>query len=228
MHTDFGEVNREGELTMRKGFVFLIILLLTAGCRQDAGIREQLDAENRTYQEVITVDQNTVVYYTDYQQIFIQKGKQEHYISDDFSSMPVLSPDRRTLAYITPFEFELLGELHLYEISDDTNKAVVQVEELTFQECVKSVTWLDNRYLLTVIGFGYGTVSQGGSLYVYDRDTEELTQVLTPEDEWTEIVSTQMQASDIIIDLARHNDDFTDHVIEQEHVSIEEIMALVD
>jgi hypothetical protein len=81
------------------------------------------------------------------------------------------------MAYITPLEWEELGDVFIYNIQNETNIPVIKAEYLEPEYTPKKVEWLDNRLLLVVIGYAYGTVTVGGNLYLYDTIEQQLLQV---------------------------------------------------
>jgi hypothetical protein len=110
------------------------------------------------------------------------------------SSAPRVSYDKSKIAYITPYSWESIGKLYIFDTEINQDVALTgaseppQIIEPTFdgidarQYKPNSITWLDNRHLLVVMQYIYGTVTLGGNVYVYDTDTQTTKMViLAPE-----------------------------------------------
>ncbi|WP_046178636.1 DUF4652 domain-containing protein [Domibacillus tundrae] len=90
------------------------------------------------------------------------------------------SPDKtKVLLLETPYEdtyqslytYDFVSENLSEEISPEKGK-VVEDQQTT----PKSAVWLDNRYILTVIGGSYGSANIGGTLWIYDTEEDKLAQ----------------------------------------------------
>lgn len=211
---------------MRKYMILIIGLsiIFNTGCKRSMSIRETLEESNRQYTRVYKLEKDISIYYTDKKEIFIDNGIKEQCINKDSASFPKLSPDGRRLAYISPHEFEALGELHIYDIEKNEETTVIKIGDIESQDMVKSVEWLDDRYLVTIIGYAYGTVSQGGNLYIYDMIDGKLTLILSPEEKRKEIKDFTIKYPEIIVDIAVHNEKFTDYTVEQKIIKIQDIL----
>jgi hypothetical protein len=110
----------------------------------------------------------------------VQKSGEEIVICDNMPSPPSVSPDGKMIAYLSPYEWEVLSDVFIYHLDKDKNENVLNGQELAAnrnikeQHTPKKVLWLDNRYLLVMIQYAYGTVTQGGDLYVYDTMEDSL------------------------------------------------------
>ena len=104
---------------------------------------------------------------------------------DRLASKPNVSPDKSRLIYISPYEWEVLGDLHLCNLHGENVKSEIILSAEKISEMVdpskkvKVAKWKNNEQLYLIIGQGYGTVSEGGDLYIYDIIKNKLSKVYT-------------------------------------------------
>ncbi len=104
----------------------------------------------------------------------VLKSGVERVICGNMPSPPSISPEGKRIAYLSPYEWELLSNVYIYDIERNTRQVVLTMEKLAENKNVrdqftpKKLAWLDSRYLLMVIQYAYGAVPTGGNLYVYD------------------------------------------------------------
>lgn len=65
-------------------------------------------------------------------------------------------------------------------------------EEPRSQYTPKKVAWIDESRLFVIIGFGYGTVSMGGKLYVLDIEKNEVIPIITDLTSREEVMSVKV------------------------------------
>lgn len=238
---------------MRKSFAMFFILIciiyVVVGCggKNDIqeisqGIDDPIDEEDKVdevdinlqdesfnlieddiYSELYNLGNDIIILFGEKTTIKINTKTEEGYISNTFSSVPVLSPDNKRLAFISPYEFELLGELHVYNIDTKEKETIINRIDIGNQDTVKKVEWLDDRYLLTIIGYGYGTVSRGGSLYMVDTNDNSLKLLIAPEEERTEIMDFYITDEKITIIYAKHDEDYMEYEAVEEVFIIREL-----
>lgn len=101
------------------------------------------------------------------------------------ASKPKLSPDKSKFIYISPYEWEVLGDLYLCNLDGENFKSEIILSAKKISEMVdpskkvKVAKWKNNEQLYLIIGQGYGTVSEGGDLYTYDIIKNKLSKVYT-------------------------------------------------
>ncbi len=173
-------------------------------------------------------DGSTVLYMeNEGKYIFIVDKKRIQLIDNNFPSLPAISPDRKRFVYITPHEWETIGDLYVYDIVTRKTQQFLNGYDLTNQNTPKAVDWLDDRYLLLIIGYAYGTITQGGSLYVYDMDKKQLSSPIVPE-KLTEFKDIHIEKDKVLIDIVRWKDEqFTEFTIKQEVMNSNEILERV-
>ncbi len=107
-------------------------------------------------------------------------GGKAQLVSNDLPSAPVVSPASKRMAYLSPYEWEMLSNLHIFSLEKgDTEITLTTAQISGFRNVVSSITpkkllWLNERYLLMIMQFAYGTVARGGNLFVYDMDLKDL------------------------------------------------------
>ncbi|MBU5677791.1 DUF4652 domain-containing protein [Alkaliphilus sp. MSJ-5] len=120
--------------------------------------------------ETLSSDQS--LYFDEYNSIFIEKDDNKIIINNNTPSMPIISPNKDKFAYISPFEWEQLGSLYLYNTTTSSSDLLIEPSESNIP---KDAIWINNEYLLVIIGHAYGTVSTGGNLYLLNTTTREIT-----------------------------------------------------
>jgi hypothetical protein len=137
----------------------------------------------------------------------LNSGKGEETICDGVPSRPAVAPDLRKFAYIDALAWEDLGEVYMYDIEKGQSELIIkQNKDIKEQYTPKVLTWLDNRRLLVIIGYAYGTVTAGGDLYLYNVDKGKLELVLTPGDD-EEISDIKVNKDKVIITYAKWDEE---------------------
>lgn len=146
------------------------------------------------------------------------------------TSLPSTSPDNKSIAYITPFEWEAIGELYIYDMEHGWSREAIKREDIGNQNSIKAAKWLDDRYILTIIGFGYGTVSVGGDLYLYDTENKKLELIIDadsleqalPEGR-IEIMDFDIVEDKITMKIAKHDEEFMKYTVEVKTIGKDQI-----
>ncbi|OFI05285.1 hypothetical protein CLOACE_18530 [Clostridium acetireducens DSM 10703] len=106
------------------------------------------------------------ILYIEQEGIKISKGEIEKYVNRDLPSKPDLLDDK--LIYTSPFGFEAIGDIYLYDINLDKEKIVLKSLDMgNKQKTIKKVFWKNKDSILFIYGNAFGTVTQGGNLYEY-------------------------------------------------------------
>lgn len=187
---------------------------------------EVLEYNDALFKVVYELGNSKKIYYSDSRIILIKtveeyKQLNDININDGFASFPVLSPNKKNIAYISPFEFELYGSVYIYNIEDELNGKVVQVD-LDKSDTAKVVKWLDDDRLLVIIGFGTGTVSKGGDLYLYNKISNKTTLIKAVEGK-KEIIDFKIAEDRVILEIITWDDDYREYVSEFEELTFETI-----
>lgn len=91
-------------------------------------------------------------------------------MADNQPSEPINSPNGEYAVYLAPFEWEEISDLFLVNLKDGSQKKLVEGNS---ESKPKKVIWEDDKHVLVIIGYPYGTVSVGGNIYRVDIETGE-------------------------------------------------------
>jgi len=204
-----------------------MIFLMVTGCMQ----------QNQTVKEVEdTIDlviDNTVYYNrveNDLPEIVLKKDQEEKIISEgsESPSQPFISPNKKKLVYIAPYEFEIVGEVFLYNVLEDSKEAIISHNDIPENLSPKKICWFDDRYLLCIMGFAYGSISKGGDLYVYDTVDGKLTLLVKEDDTNREVIDISVEQNKVKLSTAVFNDKFTDYTIDELSYEQAEFLDLIE
>lgn len=92
-------------------------------------------------------------------------------VESEYPSKPAISPNEQRAAYISPFEWECLGSLYLFDLKEAKRLTLIKPTEDNY--IPKQVIWINNNIIAIIIGFGYGTVAVGGNIYLLNINTQE-------------------------------------------------------
>lgn len=148
---------------------------------------------------------------------------------NEFPSRPKFNKDRTKILYINALQFEVIGDVTIYD-SEEMNESIYTNYEMDeLQMTVKDVEWYEDDTVLCIVGFGMGTVSQGGDLYQLDLTTKKIEKVI-PNDkflEWTEkpyeVVDVYVNENGLDITLVEWIDDkYDEYYYTLHHIFIDE------
>lgn len=123
--------------------------------------------------EVLDITDDLKVYYHEDDSIFIEKDGEFNRIVDYNTSVPELSEKGDKLLFISPYEWEVIGDVYVYDLEDMKLTRIIESPKASNYK-VKKAIWYDNNTIYLINGYAYGTVSQGGHLYKYNIRKEEL------------------------------------------------------
>jgi hypothetical protein len=154
-----------------------------------------------------------------------EKGKKV--ICDKKPSSPVVSPDGNKFAYMDVLEWEVPGEVYLYDLEKGKSELIIkQNQDIKDQHTPKGLCWLDNNRLLAIIGFAYGTVSVGGELYLYDVEQGKLSLVLEPGEQ-EEICAVTVSEDEVAIEYAKFDEEWNHSTRETKTYKLQEFLSLI-
>jgi hypothetical protein len=81
------------------------------------------------------------------------------------------SPSGNAVAFLEPTEFETAADLYVFDVPARTLRRLTNHFDTGSTVSVKRAKWLDDQTIFYIEGFRYGTVSQGGDLWVADVRT---------------------------------------------------------
>lgn len=230
--------DNEGKvMKVRKFLLILVIIIISLlGCENNldsnntnadehTGAYEVAD-DTLTYSKVADLYNGSELYYGNYS-IKIENDSISEIICSNLCSYPEFSPDKKRIAYIVPDEQDTPRILYIYNVEDGSKDSLLK-SDYTGSSTPKEVRWLDDQYLLLIIGYGYGHTNYGGSLYLYDTSNEELIPLKTPNylTEYRDIV---IKEDIITLEVVKWADDnYNDFIIEQENLTYTEILEMAN
>lgn len=225
--------------SLRKLLVLsLICVFILAGCQKNTSTNAVNDTPNNAANNTITnsvnhtddsknqgttdtpaeLIMNETVQYPENESLSIKvkKGDDWKEIStiDDYPSKPEINGDKAKLAFISPFEFELIGEVWVYDALTDGKTKVFTSEQAGEGKSAKQLLWLDNNNLLILTGNTYGTVTLNDTLYLLNIKDNKFEQVLKVNGD-QDIRKLQIDSeTSIAYELATYDDQRMDAVSE--------------
>ncbi|SDN33978.1 DUF4652 domain-containing protein [Acetanaerobacterium elongatum] len=118
-------------------------------------------------------------------------------------SSPVVSPNGKKLAYIYPNEFEEPCDLFLYDLVSKKAEKILPQQKLPQSSGFKQVAWADDGSLLLIIGYRYGTVTPGGSVYLLKlAEAPALRLLYEPQKDTEQVLSASLSGSTLTMKMA--------------------------
>ncbi len=157
----------------------------------------------------------------------VLESEEEIVINDNFPSEPQLSPSESKMVFISPYLWEMIGQVYLYDLVEQQEKVIVSNEDLDGQMTPKKIEWITDDYLLLIIGKAYGTVSEGGDLYLFELETNELYEVsrLDDNEEYKDII---IEEEEIILEIAVFDANYLNYELKEQSYSKQELINLLD
>lgn len=155
------------------------------------------------------------------------EGEEDILINDNFPSEPEIAPSETKMVFISPYLWEMLGEVYLYDLEKKEEEKLLSRDDLPKQMTPKEIKWITDNHLLLIIGKAYGTVSEGGDLYWLDVETRELYAVSELEEN-KEYKSIKLKEEEIILEMAIFDEQFLDYELEEHTYSKEELINLLE
>jgi len=146
------------------------------------------------------------VLYIEQEGIKILNNGMEKYINKELPSKPDLINDK--LIYVSPFGFETIGNVYLYDIKLDKEKVLLKSSDIgKTQKTIKKVFWKNGDSILFIYGNAYGTVTQGGDLYEYviSNDAFKLIYENNDNEEVSDIIFTESR-EEFLIEITKYDD----------------------
>lgn len=128
----------------------LTVLLLAAGCTEPADVRPASLVPGES------------IRYPEDEPPYIQVKVGEEWVEisdvDTYPAKPAIAPNGQRMAYISPYEFEMAGEVWLYRSGDRKAEVLLDRHDFAEAETPYQLIWLDDDRLAMVSGYQYGTV----------------------------------------------------------------------
>jgi len=186
---------------------------------QEENDAEEVQSDDEQLEEKIPIEESNDVNSEELSSsLTIEKVRDALNLDKEYSKISI-SPDGKNAAYIDFVSFEALGNAYIY---DSLNR--LNITELTYEQpdTVKDILWLDNETVALIIGYRNGTVTQGGSIYVYTYPTKQLRLVFASEEkmEYTQI---ELNNENVRVKQVKWMDDnLTEYVYEDIILSVSE------
>lgn len=140
---------------------------------------------------------------------------------DAYPSAPAISPDGQRLVYIAPFEFEMAGEVYLYETGG--LEATVLLDRTAFpsEQTPYQLLWLNERKLVVLSGYQFGTIPSRRLLLEADVLTGSVRKITElPEGQDIREMEYDAGGNRLRITAAVYNGDFTDAELHEQFVNL--------
>jgi hypothetical protein len=142
-------------------------------------------------------------------------------IADSFPSRPEYSPDKNKAIYISPLEWECPGSLYLFNLINGNISELVTPDDN--QNIPKYAIWLDNKTIAFIFGFGMGTVSVGGNVFIFNIE-DHIVKQLTNYSGEIQITKLSLEADYLILKGIKYIDDnYSQFIKFQDKISFNEI-----
>jgi len=201
-------------------------------------LQEEFKKIYLTNEQAKNNDEEIILYYSEDKRSWIdplvikKNNELESICLESTSPIPAISPDKKRIAYIHPYEWEEIGELYIYNIDKGIAEIAITREDIADQNTVKVAKWLDDRYILTIIGYAYGTVRVGGDLYIYDTKDDDLRLAMKAEsidkikpEGFVEIMDFDIMNDYITLKLAKHDEEFMEYIVEDKKIKKDDIVS---
>ncbi|MBN2260035.1 MAG: DUF4652 domain-containing protein [Clostridiales bacterium] len=201
--------------------IILIAIIVLAGCQKTIDyIETDLDIVSRR----VLDDNSEVLYRSDdfgsENLITIIVDGKEKIIEGKMPSPPVINTSMDKFAFIDELEWEVLGNVWVYDTSDKSLKMIVDYKN--YKELTSKVLlWYDEDVLLIIMGYPYGTVTVGGSLYGYSMEQEKLFLLKEPLKN-QEIKSLEKEDNEIVLEIAEFDENYMNYTINKEKFKLED------
>jgi Domain of unknown function (DUF4652) len=132
-----------------------------------------------------------IEYDFDEQIIYLIDRGHKKVLESDMPSEPEYSPNESKIVYISPLEWECIGNLYIVDLKTGEKKTLIKPED--DKNIPKQVIWIDEETLGVIMGFGHGTVAVGGNVNLINLNTGILNKFT---DYPPEIQITKMELKD--------------------------------
>lgn len=233
--------NERKMMRVRKFLIILIIISIPLlGCENSLNTSntntstnepvgtDEVGNDTLTYSKVADLYNGADLYYGGNYTIQIEDGSNSKIICSYLCSYPELSPDKKRIAYIYPDEQDNPRALYIYNVENDS-KDILMKSDYTGSSTPKEVRWLDDQYLLLIIGYGYGHVNYGGDLYIYDIINGGVAIPLKTSEPRTEYRDIVIKEDVITLDKVKWTDDtYNEYIVEQENITYKEVFKVIN
>jgi hypothetical protein len=210
--------SKEVILLRKRVFFLLLAGFLMNGCIQDAGHSPDRLVLNET------------VVYPDNEPPSIKikggEGKWEEISSiDDYPSQPAINPDQTKLAFISPYAFEMAGEVWLYDAASAKKEKRFTLEQAGNEQTARTVIWFDNDHLIVLTGNTFGTISSNRTLYLLNIQDRQLQKLYEAEPNQDIPNPTLSDGTSVSFQLATYKENGTDFTATNKIVKVTDFLS---
>lgn len=172
----------------------------------------------KVYNKRVINDEVTLFYFPSYP-IVIQNENGFNILTNEMDMVPEVSPNGQKLLFVSPFEFEMIGSLYVYDFEKESlDKVVEHLEENT----VKMAKWYDDNQILFIEGYAYGTVSRGGVLKLLNLSTLETKEIAKGDNENEQISNVFSENGVWYYEKIVYDDNFINYAIKKYELEIKD------
>lgn len=168
----------------------------------------------------IYIEENSYILYNE-ENITISVGETKRQICNEYCSDPILNRNNMKIIYISPFEWEMIGKLMMYDIRNE-KLTKIEIEEIQEGHTIKKIQWLDDNKIAMIVGFANGTITVGGDLYTYDLNTKEYICIYSPP-KAEEVKQFSLKDNTIEMEIVVFDKNFNSYKIRKEKIKIKDI-----
>lgn len=139
-----------------------------------------------------------------------------------------LSPDGTRLLYFYPAEFEEEAGLYCYELQTKSAQTLLRQQDIGQTQSIKQAQWQDEQSLLLIIGYRYGTVSPGGSVYLLNlQEAPALRLLYATRTEREQVLSASLSGDALAMKVAVYDDAFNEYTEQARTITVNPASAPV-
>lgn len=180
----------------------------------------QLNYMNLIFDKMV-INDDLSIYYKQSCPLIIEEGQELNLLEDTYASIPELSSDQKKIMFISPFEWEVIGNLYIYDLETKYLDIVLKADYST-QETIKQAIWYDQNTVYFIKGLAYGTVTRGGTVYKINLTSKVIEELPIELDDYSEVSHIEMDDHILKLTITVHNQDATDFTLEYREIDIEE------
>lgn len=144
---------------------------------------------------------------------------------DDYPSKPEINADKTKLAFISPYEFEMAGDVWLYDALKDENRKIFSHDQAGEGSSASYIHWVDNEHMVILIGYTIGTISSNHTLYLLNIEDNKLQQLFQVENS-QDIRNVKINNDKTIsFDIATYNEESTEYHSEGSTLDFRDFIA---
>ncbi len=152
-----------------------------------------------------------------------------HFIETMFDGEILYKADSKEFAYIDYVGFETVGNIFIGDAETGLVEQITNFLTDGSDLTVKKIMWTSSGRLLAIVGYAYGTLTQGGSVYDVNNETGEMTLIYEPA-EGEEVIDMieSGHGSKLTLLAIRFDENYQDYETFTLDYNMEEVNELID